>query len=141
MAVDAKPCVVNDYPWPPVELVLDSHRGEAEVGAGQGAELAQREHDPKPGGNEVGKFAPEEVLVHTCGWVCPPCCVARELFGGPGRVVELDVNAVVADFLEVGAGRVWDAVDARGQVGLPTDGGDELSPGWCASKFSRKRVH
>ena len=36
VAIDAEPGVVDDHPGPAVELVLDSHRGELEVGVGQG---------------------------------------------------------------------------------------------------------
>ncbi|MCK7532571.1 MAG: hypothetical protein MZV63_16840 [Marinilabiliales bacterium] len=36
VAIDAEPGVVDDHPGPAVELVLDSHRGESEVGVGQG---------------------------------------------------------------------------------------------------------
>jgi hypothetical protein len=66
--------------------------------------LAQREHDPEAGGNEVGKLAPEEGPMHYRGWVGAAGCVERELLGGPRGVVQLNPDAVVAQLLEVGPG-------------------------------------
>ena len=79
--------------------------------------------------------------MHYRGRVGSACCVERELLGGPRGVVQLNPDAVVAQPLEVGAGRVRDVVDACGQVGLASNVVDKLSPGRRASKFLGKQSH
>ena len=73
--------------------------------------------------------------MHKRGRVCAAFGTEGYLRGVPWGIVQLDLGAVVAELLEVVAGRVWDVVDACSQVGLTPDSVYELSPGRRAGKF------
>ena len=67
--------------------------------------------------------------MHNHGWCSLQAAFIENFLVFHGGVIQPDPDTVVAQLLEVGAGRVWDVVDACGQVGLASNVIDKCPPG------------